>query len=860
MNFCPKCGAKVTDSESKFCAVCGEALPQNLFAEGSAAFTPPAGGTGADVPPPKNFAAPPAGAQDNGVTGSFSSPFVKDALPTPKEEPLFSAVFAGDTQEPPPESSPVPSSLFEGGAPTPTQFSAAGAGGQTTEVSAGFSAAPGGHALSQSMNESPVSATEAPVFGAAPGVEADLFTAVPTAQASTAQGIPPAGEPDFFAGPPAAAPLANEGFFMPPAKEPGPDLFAEAAAPFSPGPSHAGQPDFFAGAAASAPPSGEDFFSAPAGGPQPSLFEEAPLAPAEAALDASLFQGSPTQSDEPPPPAQDFFPAQQQAPPKAAPAPKQNYPHQNPKPEPAAQRMPKPAAKPQQVYSPAAAQQPQGGSVQSIPQQSLPRQSLHTGEGALPGGAPAAGAPVQRMPSAAPGGSLLAGDTPAPARRSPPPPPPQRRGGARTAPAHSGGAGRMVRNILVAVLAALILLFGAILGFLYWQNRPSKTIDAFTLALSQRDYETLSTTVSVVGVTASGSEGWIALCDAFQDEAARAALSKEMSRVSANSNTAGFSYPSVRLEGKPLFLFIQQYHVRLSGVSVLAPGAAEGSTLRLAAGDEFNDPAGAPSAEGMLYEGIMPGQYTATLTGADGSVAEYALSAFATASPNALEAAAGGGAEEPASNFANLTIENCISDDAQIFLNGQETPAKPTGGVVQLQQVELGSTISIKAETDGNVQEASVTFSDPNVTTLSFGEYTGTPVSKPAEETGAELSADAANNVLTTFYKSYLEAINAQSLDGIQLSTAANNQNIQGRITSAANKANTYTFVSASVDPNSIQVKTEGGVTTAEMTGTCEFSYVAKENPGAPETGSNKQAIRMIYQDGQWLVDKFTTA
>ncbi len=423
--------------------------------------------------------------------------------------------------------------------------------------------------------------------------------------------------------------------------------------------------------------------------------------------------------------------------------------------------------------------------------------------------------------------------------------------------------GHLVRNVLLGVLAGLIVLLLAILGFLYWQNRPAPVIDEFSAALAARDYQTLSENVTATGITASGAEGWIALCDAFATEETRVALSQELSRVSVNADTSGFLYPSIRLKGDPLFLFIQRYHVRLTGVSVLVPNAAEGTALRLTAGEEFTDLTGTADAGGMLFTGIMPGLYSATVTLPDGTIQQGTVSAFLTTEPNVVDFGTGSAesGEGATANYANITVQNCISDDAQIFIDGQLTPALPVSGAVQLQQVALGATISIEAVVNGATHTANVTFSDPNQTNLAFGEYTQTgEASSQASTETQTLDEATANTALTTFYQSYLEAINQQSLSGIQLSTEANNANLQTRITSPANQANTYTYVSAAIDPATLAVSDVNGVPTAEFTASCSFSYVARENPGEAQTSTNTQAVRMIYQDGAWLVDSFTNA
>ncbi len=813
MNFCPQCGAKIENDESKFCAACGAPLSGGASpALSGSPSLPPLEEPGL---PQRPKPAPAPTADSGGITGSFSSPFVKDALPAPgKEEPLFAPVFSEDKA----------GSLFEQAPPPPVQQ------GPLSGAPLPFDA----EDLPAAPEKKPVSAFDIPLedtaapFASAEGTAKPLFAAGTGGPLSTPA---PEASPAFSSQKNTAEPFLAAGLFGAATEESGPAP-AEAPGLFGDTPAPEAGPALFAGA-------------------QPLPESEAPGLFGEAAAPPSggLFAGA-----QPLPPEPEAFtqaPAARPSAPKAQPsAPKKDTHHQE-IPRPQSLRQEAPAQSLRQSYPASAAATP---AAPGFP----PADSASLGASAAP--APAddlftqEAAPAQRMPAAAPASILAESSSRAPAPRRRPAPPP---------PAHAGrGGARLLRNILIGILAGLVLLFGAILGFLYWQNRPSETIDTFIEALATRDYEALANTrnVSIVNVTNSSSEGWIALCDAFQDETTRMALAKELSRVSADPATSNFSYPSVRLVGSPYFLFIKTYRVHVTGVDVLVPAAAEGITLRLAAGDEFNDPAGVLDPQGMLYSGIMPGQYTATVTLPDGSSTQYGLSAFAIAQPNPVEGEAPADGGEAAPSFANLTISNCASDDALIFLNGQETPAKPSGGVVELQNVELGTTISIKAVVEGATQEASVIFSDPNTTTLSFGEYTQTEAPSSSAAAGEEISAEQAGTVLTSFYKSYLEAINAQSLSGIQNSTEANTAKLQARISSPANKANTYTFVSAEIDPASLTTKEENGVLVAQFTATCAFSYVPKEGEAAAETGSNKQAVRLVQQNGQWLVDSFTNA
>lgn len=449
----------------------------------------------------------------------------------------------------------------------------------------------------------------------------------------------------------------------------------------------------------------------------------------------------------------------------------------------------------------------------------------------------------------------MAGD-----RDVPRPQPPTRRAPARPSrpvmeedwppPRKRRSTGKLVRNILLIVLLFLVATFLATVGLLYYRSRPAAAIESFAQAVTDRDYRALGEMVSLNDAP-STEAGWEAFCDAFAETEQLDALKVQLgAKPSSEDDVSGLTYQAVTLESDTLFLFVNKYYVRVTGIEFLAPGAAEGTGLEILGGAH----SGTPTAEGVLYGKFMPGLYTCRVTPPGGEAGpELSVEAFDVAAPNRIEE----NADAPAAT-ATVTLENCLSDDAVLYVNNNEVSEKPQGGTAQLENVPVGAEIKIVASENGAKSQSTVFFSDANVTTLRFENYT--PVEGEDDEATAIAKAatpEQINQTLATFYTSYLECINAQSMAPIQLSTKKNNAALAQRISSTANAANTYSYRSAACKADSIVAGEEGGTPSLKFNGTFEFSYAPRDDAGNVQNGSNRQSVHLLYVGGQWVVDGF---
>lgn len=279
-------------------------------------------------------------------------------------------------------------------------------------------------------------------------------------------------------------------------------------------------------------------------------------------------------------------------------------------------------------------------------------------------------------------------------------------------PIKKRSVGRTILMFFVIVVVFAIVFSGTILTMLYFQNRPAKAVDEFAQAVVDVDVDTLQKLVTVEGTTPT-TEQWQAFCAAFKQRASLNTLKSQLLMLAEDPNAATLDYPAVTIDSQPFILFINRYKVKINAVSVMAPGAAPGSTLRL----DNTDITGTPGEGGELFSGIMPGQYQCRLVppGVDPNTVEpFQAAFFGVDGPNILEGA------HPT---ATVTIENCISDDASLYINDAPVTERPVGGIVVLSNVPLGATIRINAVVDGVLKESSVVFSDLGNANLRFENY-----------------------------------------------------------------------------------------------------------------------------------------
>lgn len=435
--------------------------------------------------------------------------------------------------------------------------------------------------------------------------------------------------------------------------------------------------------------------------------------------------------------------------------------------------------------------------------------------------------------------------------------------------------GRVVVTVLAVVLLFAVVTAGVALVMLYTSNRPAKLVDSFIEAIQAgvgetEDVKRLEALQQLASDGKLGLEGvspttvgWNAFFTEFEQTASQNELKSQLLAQVDDATSAG-TYPAIVIEAEDLFLFIKRYKIVINGVSLLAPGAESGSVILLD-GAEFN---GTPTDSGMLYEGLMPGRYQCRLVppGADAaSMIPNEIAIFKLSEPNVLEAG---------QYYADITVGNCRSDDAIVYVNDNPVMETPQGGTVAIGHVALGSVVKIEIMEDGVKLQATAVFEDPNMPALNFGDYT--PVgeeSPPAEETPPEeapsssseqqptgtqpaLSETELNNLLATFYGSYLTCINEQSMDKILLTTAAANQTLGSRITSSGNASNLFEYVGAGCSYSSATQIERSGKQYIEFNAQFKYKYKPREGEGEYTNGSNYQSVQLVYEDGKWLVNQ----
>ncbi len=395
------------------------------------------------------------------------------------------------------------------------------------------------------------------------------------------------------------------------------------------------------------------------------------------------------------------------------------------------------------------------------------------------------------------------------------------------------------------------------LGMLYFINMPSRMVDSYIAAIEQTpeaDTGKLATLTTFEGVEPS-AEGWEAFVDLFEPQDNRLLLQSQLNELSSQPpESVGDTFPAIGISQQDFFLFIKKYGVTIQGVSMLAPGATEGTVAYLN-GVEHT---GVATAEGVLYEGIMPGRYECTLVppGTDPSTVQpITVDLFMVAEANVIEGTL---------LRSDITIENCLSDDAVIYVNDVPVQERPIGGVVTIPRVALGSTIRILLTQEGQQVQSTVVYESSSQTTLRFENYENAPISgasdssstpsASSESTAPTFTVDEINTMMSTFYTSYLNAINDQSVTPITLATDSAIPTLQGRITSDANAEREFQFTSVACDEDSIVTETIDGEHYISFN--MSFSYTHRlRGQGEYEAGSNRQSVQLIYEDGTWMVN-----
>ncbi len=604
----------------------------------------------------------------------------------------------------------------------------------------------------------------------------------------------------------------------------------------------------------------------------------------------SLFDTTGTLNKQPSPPTQIFSKAPRaQTPPQPAPA----QPQAAPPPQPPRPAQPAPPVQPP-VYAqspPLASPPPPGGGP--LPTTSppfappvIPQQAQRA-----PAAFPTQNGPTAYPPQRAVGQPALFGAD-APRQNYPAPrpvPPPMQPHGAQARVRRSGGS--IAARIIVSFVIFVVVLAGVTFGLLYFFNQPSAVTDPFYEAIGNiasgeadriaQGVDELKDMVAtnklaLVGIDAATAD-WRALGSKFTDDAE---LRKWINALMANRPYDGAeTFEAIGVSSVPLeifsfwpFSYIQKYTLTLTAVDLFVPGI-DAQTQVMLNGVPLTT--GTMANGGMLYTGMMPGRYECTVVppGADPAQGAPVTQDMFKVTPTNSRPGSGPNALDNTLLRATVTVENCLSDAAQLFINDAPVAVTIVNGTASIPGVALGSTIRIVATVDGAQQTASVVYQSPGATTLRFENYTplAPPETSPPDDSSSSpdtssstppegtptLTVSELDTIMADYYQSYLECINAQSVSGLRRTTDSNRTAMGTRITGAGNKANTFRYQSVKCDADSMKYTTASGTTAIEFTMTGRYSYTPRDNGGTYEDGSTRQSVQLIYVDGGWLVNKF---
>ncbi len=396
--------------------------------------------------------------------------------------------------------------------------------------------------------------------------------------------------------------------------------------------------------------------------------------------------------------------------------------------------------------------------------------------------------------------------------------------------------------IIAIVLAVLLAVSCIATTVLYNKYNMGDAYDAVGEALLNNDITTLRKYFVGDGVEVTDDNLQV-LCNAFTAESAVNTLVTQLKQQSAGE-TSAVKYSSLTAVDEKVFLGYSAHKVRAKAVSMRVPSDVTNPLLTI------NGKAltGEVQADGVVYKGLFPGLYACVLsaengTGARVTGAETQLSLLDASAETVFNGAL---------PMATITVSECISDDAVIFVDGKQLEQHPAGHVVTIEKVSVGSMISMQYLTAwGATTTASVQFTDINQTQLAFANH--------VTEGGVPEEAQL-NSLLGAYYASYLDCINNQDITKLLSSTELNSERLKADIGTAEHKANLYVFTSAASQYGSVgqgEFETKPSIIcNVEF----KFTYSNRETKAESE-GTVKQTCELVfdYDSSSWKVNRVVT-
>lgn len=393
---------------------------------------------------------------------------------------------------------------------------------------------------------------------------------------------------------------------------------------------------------------------------------------------------------------------------------------------------------------------------------------------------------------------------------------------------------------LALFAAALAVLFAVLSGaslFLYNKYNPEQFVRSVVDSLAEGGSGLASLAVSD-DLTALDADALAPLARYFADDAARDTLAAQLADQVVDPEGPGAAFPALGVEKTPVFLGYCDYKLRVDAVELVVTSSAQNLLLNL----DGQPRTGQPTAEGVLYQGLVPGRYTAQVTAADATGqqvtgTETTLDLLDSQAPAAFSGAL---------PIGDLTITGCTSDEAVIAVNGVQVSQRPEDGVVKLQQIALGSTVTFTYTQDwGAVTTGSAVFTDAAVTDLSFGNIT---------TTGGIPASTEVDLMLGAYYASVLNGRNSGDAALLTGLTESWRQEMAGRFAGEEAGGRVYTYTNAVCLPASLALHTEGELPAFRATVAMAYTYSEDAGPAVPAV--LYQAVEFVYENGGWLVNR----
>lgn len=150
-----------------------------------------------------------------------------------------------------------------------------------------------------------------------------------------------------------------------------------------------------------------------------------------------------------------------------------------------------------------------------------------------------------------------------------------------------------------------------------------------------------------------------------------------------------------------------------------------------------------------------------------------------------------------------------------------------------------------------------VSASQPVVNTSVAAEPTlPDPATDPAGF--AQASGTEAASTIGSFYAAYLECLNQQKLDPLQLATDTCRGIVEQRLKIPGNQQSVFEFAGSQPDMESAVYTENGGRPCIVINAKLMYNYKARDDDAAEyEEGESLQTFELIYENGQWVVNRF---